>query len=316
MGLLSWGAGLLKRKNHATTGAQISHELRCRGLPEERIYGLGRGRERGGTEEFHDRRSISPIMSVFMYTPLLPVGTDTTEYDHVSSDYVTTLELDGRTFLKVQPEGLTLLAKRAFATVSYLLRAVHLQQLRAILDDPDASHNDQFVALEMLKNAVVAADRILPMCQDTGTAIISATRGEQVLTGGNDAEWLSKGIYETYQSGNLRYSQLAPLTMFQEQNTKTNLPAQVDIYAGKGAEYRFTFIQKGGGSANKTFLYQKTKAILNPDSLRAFIKEAIGELVHPHGPCPDPDVLNTSARRVLNVLCADQKHITHVPNAN
>ena len=214
-------------------------------------------------------------MTEFDYHPMLPVGPDQTEYRQISTDFVTSLELDGRPFIKVDPAGLRLLARQAFEDVSHLLRASHLAQLRAILEDPEASRNDRFVALEMLKNAVISADRVLPMCQDTGTAIVSAVRGEQVLTGGADARALSEGIFDTYQSSNLRFSQLAPLSMFEETNTKTNLPAQIDIYAGKGAEYHFTFIQKGGGSANKTFLYQKTKAVLNEQGMRDFLREAI-----------------------------------------
>ena len=214
-------------------------------------------------------------MSSFRYSPLLPVEKDTTDYELVTTEHVSTYEMDGETFIKVAPEGLQLLAERAFKDISHLLRPAHLAQLRAILDDPEATKNDQFVALEMLKNAVVASDGVLPMCQDTGTALISATRGGHVLTDGDDAKHLSQGVYNTYQSANLRYSQLAPLTMFDEQNTKNNLPAQIDIYAGKGAEYNLTFIQKGGGSANKSFLYQKTKAVLNEDSMMEFVKDAI-----------------------------------------
>ena len=214
-------------------------------------------------------------MSSFRYSPLLPVEKDTTDYELVTAEHVSTYEMDGETFIKVAPEGLQLLAERAFKDISHLLRPAHLAQLRAILDDPEATKNDQFVALEMLKNAVVASDGVLPMCQDTGTALISATRGGHVLTDGDDAKHLSQGVYNTYQSANLRYSQLAPLTMFDEQNTKNNLPAQIDIYAGKGAEYNLTFIQKGGGSANKSFLYQKTKAVLNEDSMMEFVKDAI-----------------------------------------
>lgn len=214
-------------------------------------------------------------MTEFDYHPMLPVGPDKTEYRQISSDFVTSFDLDGRPFIKVDPAGLRLLARQAFEDVSHLLRASHLAQLRGILEDPEASRNDRFVALEMLKNAVISADRVLPMCQDTGTAIVSAVRGEQVLTGGADAKFLSEGIFDTYQSSNLRFSQLAALSMFEETNTKTNLPAQIDIYAGKGAEYHFTFIQKGGGSANKTFLYQKTKAVLNEQGMRDFLREAI-----------------------------------------
>ena len=214
-------------------------------------------------------------MADFAYSPLLPLSGDTTEYRKISSEFVSEINIDGRMFLKVEPAGLELLAQTAFEDVSHLLRPSHLAQVRAILDDEEATQNDRFVALEMLKNAVISSDRVLPMCQDTGTALVTATRGEQVLTGGEDAKHLSKGIYNTYQTSNLRYSQLAPLSMFEEKNTATNLPAQIDIYAGKGAEYNLTFIQKGGGSANKSFLYQKTKAVLNEAALKTFLKEAI-----------------------------------------
>ena len=200
-------------------------------------------------------------MSEFTYSPLLPVGKDDTPYRCISTDYVKSTEISGRTFIEVDPAGLTFLAEQAMADVSHLLRPGHLAQLRAILDDPEATQNDRFVALEMLKNAVISAERVLPMCQDTGTALINGERGECILTGGTDGEALSRGIYNTYQSHNLRFSQLAPLSMFEEKNTANNLPAQIDISAGAGDEYKFTFIQKGGGSANKTFLYQKTKSV-------------------------------------------------------
>jgi fumarate hydratase class I len=221
----------------------------------------------------------------FSYTPMFPETTsentqcsENTQWEKITSDFVKLVKLDGETFLKIDPKGLTVLAETAFKNISHLLRHSHLKQLRVILDDPEATRNDRFIALEMLKNAVISAEGILPMCQDTGTAIISATKGERVLTGGGDAEALSLGVYNTYQSSNLRYSQLAPLSMFEEVNTNTNLPAQIDIYAGKGMEYYLTFIQKGGGSANKSFLYQKTKALLNPESLREFIDDAIRSL--------------------------------------
>ena len=217
-------------------------------------------------------------MSDFAYSPMFPQAPDATAYELVTDQHVETVELGGETFLKVDAEGLRLLAQRAFTDISHLLRSGHLAQLRAILDDPEATRNDRFVALEMLKNAVVAADGLLPMCQDTGTAIISGTRGDRVLVSGDDGEALSRGVYDTYQQSNLRYSQLAATSMFSEVNTATNLPAQIDLYAGKGMEYKFAFIQKGGGSANKTFLHQKTKAVLNPDGLRDFIRSAILDL--------------------------------------
>ena len=217
-------------------------------------------------------------MTDFAYSPMFPQAADDTAYELVSTEHVEMVELGGEEFLKVDPEALRLLAQRAFTDISHLLRSSHLAQLRAILDDPEATQNDRFVALEMLKNAVVAADGLLPMCQDTGTAIISATRGDRVLVTGDDGEALSRGVYDTYQQSNLRYSQLAATSMFDEVNTATNLPAQIDLYAGKGTEYKFAFIQKGGGSANKTFLHQKTKAVLNPEGLRDFIKSAVLDL--------------------------------------
>ena len=217
-------------------------------------------------------------MTDFAYSPMFPLAADDTEYELVSNEHVTLAELDGETFLKIDPEALRLLAARAFTDISHLLRSSHLAQLRAILDDPEATRNDRFVALEMLKNAVVAADGLLPMCQDTGTAIISGYRGDHVLVGGDEGEALSRGVFDTYQSNNLRYSQLTATSMFEEVNTATNLPAQIELYASKGLEYKFAFIQKGGGSANKTFLHQKTKAVLNPEGLREFIRSAILDL--------------------------------------
>ena len=217
-------------------------------------------------------------MTDFAYSPMFPLAADDTEYELVSNEHVTLTELDGETFLKIDPEALRLLAARAFTDISHLLRSSHLAQLRAILDDPEATRNDRFVALEMLKNAVVAADGLLPMCQDTGTAIISGYRGDHVLVGGDEGEALSRGVFDTYQNNNLRYSQLTATSMFEEVNTATNLPAQIELYASKGLEYKFAFIQKGGGSANKTFLHQKTKAVLNPEGLREFIRSAILDL--------------------------------------
>ena len=214
-------------------------------------------------------------MSEFQYQPLFELGPDETEYRQLTSEYVSTQSFDGREVLVVEPEALALMAREAVDDVSHLLRSSHLAQLSKILDDPEASDNDRFVALELLKNANIAAGRVLPGCQDTGTAIVMAHKGQHVFTSGDDAETLSRGIFEAYQNRNLRYSQLAPLDMYQEQNTKTNLPAQIEIYAKPGAEYRFLFVTKGGGSANKSFLYQQTKALLNPESLMAFVDEKI-----------------------------------------
>ncbi len=217
-------------------------------------------------------------MADFAYSPMFPKTADTTEYELISSSHVRLVEMDGETFLRVDPEALTLLAERAFADISHLLRSSHLGQLANILKDPEATKNDRFVALEMLKNAVISAEGLLPMCQDTGTALVTGYRGDHVLVDGDDGEALSLGIYNTYQNCNLRYSQLSAQTMFDESNTSTNLPAQIEINAIKGLEYKFAFIQKGGGSANKAFLHQKTKAVLNPESLRGFIRTAILDL--------------------------------------
>ena len=217
-------------------------------------------------------------MTDFSYAPMFPLPQPSCNWECISTDHVTTITIEGERFLKIAPEGLTLLAEHAFRDISHLLRPGHLAQLRAILDDTEASSNDRFVALEMLKNAVVSADMVLPMCQDTGTAIISGKRGGRVLTDGTDAEALSRGVFNTYQNSNLRFSQLAPLTMFEETNTATNLPAQIDLYAAAGDEYHFTFIQKGGGSANKSFLFQQTKALLNPQGLRTFLDGALKSL--------------------------------------
>ncbi len=214
-------------------------------------------------------------MSEFNFQEMFELGPDSTEYRKLTSDYVTTLEFEGREVLKVEPEALTLIAAEAMDDVAHLLRSSHLAQLRKTFDDSEASENDRFVALELLRNANIAAGRVLPGCQDTGTAIAIGHKGENVFTFCNDAEALSHGIYDTYAERNLRYSQLAPLDMYSEKNTGTNLPAQIEIYATPGDEYHFLFLAKGGGSANKTFLYQETKALLNPESLLGFIAEKI-----------------------------------------
>jgi len=198
-----------------------------------------------------------------------------TKWRKLTSDYVSTVDVAGKSFLKVEPEALTLLSETAMHDIAHLLRSSHLQQLRKILDDADASVNDRFVALELLKNATIAAGRTLPGCQDTGTGIILGKRGNHVLVDGEDEEHLSRGVYNTYTKTNLRYSQVAPVDFFTEKNTGTNLPAQVELYATKGDEYKFLFMAKGGGSANKTFLFQQTKAVLNPKSFKEFIKEKI-----------------------------------------
>lgn len=212
-------------------------------------------------------------MPDFHYQPLFERGPDTTRYRKLTSDGVSTVSVDGRELLKVDPEALRLLAQTAFDDISHLLRPAHLQQLRSILDDPESSENDRFVALELLRNANIAAGRVLPGCQDTGTAIVMGHKGENVVTGADDGVALSQGIYDAYDQRNLRYSQMAPLDMFTEKNTGSNLPAQIEIYAEPGDEYELLFIAKGGGSANKSFLYQQTKALLNPASLLAFAEE-------------------------------------------
>jgi fumarate hydratase class I len=208
----------------------------------------------------------------FNYQPLFEFGPDETPYRKLSTDGVEIITVNGQDFLQIQPGVLRLLARQAFDDVAHLLRPSHLAQLKRILDDQESSPNDKFVALELLRNANIAAGRVLPGCQDTGTAIVMAHKGERVLTGGNDGEALSQGIFDAYAERNLRYSQLAPLDMYTEKNTGSNLPAQIEIYADDGDEYELLFIAKGGGSANKTFLYQETKAVLNPSSLLAFVE--------------------------------------------
>ncbi|WP_445516576.1 fumarate hydratase [Streptomyces sp. NEAU-174] len=217
-------------------------------------------------------------MPEFAYSDLLPLGEDTTPYRLVTSEGVSTFEADGRTFLKVEPEALRTLAAEAMHDISHYLRPAHLAQLRRILDDPEASANDRFVALDLLKNANIAAAGVLPMCQDTGTAIVMGKRGQNVLTQGRDEEALSRGVYDAYTKLNLRYSQMAPLTMWEEKNTGSNLPAQIELYATDGGAYKFLFMAKGGGSANKSFLYQETKAVLNEASMMKFLEQKIRSL--------------------------------------
>src|SRR3954471_12054149 len=217
-------------------------------------------------------------MPEFAYTDLLPVGPDDTPYRLLTADGVSTVEAAGRTFLQIEPSALTLLARTAMRDIAHLLRPAHLTQLRRILDDPEASDNDRFVALDLLKNANIAAGGVLPMCQDTGTAIVMGKRGMGVLTDGRDEEHLSRGIYDAYTSLNLRYSQMAPLTMWDEKNTGNNLPAQIELYASSKDYYEFLFMAKGGGSANKSYLYQETKAVLNPASMVAFLDEKLRSL--------------------------------------
>jgi fumarate hydratase class I len=214
----------------------------------------------------------------FSFTELLPTGVDETTYRRLTSDGVTNHDSFGRKFLDVEPQLLTLLTSAAMHDIAHLLRPAHLRQLRSILDDPEASPNDRYVARDLLKNACIAAGGVLPMCQDTGTAIVMGKRGQQVLTDGRDEEHIARGVYDAYTTLNLRYSQLAPLTMWEERNTGSNLPAQIELYATGGGEYKFLFMAKGGGSANKSFLYQETKAVLNPARMLSFLEEKIRSL--------------------------------------
>jgi len=221
-------------------------------------------------------------MADFDYADMLPLGPDTTPYRLVTTEGIRTVEAAGRTFLAVEPEVLRLLTFDAIRDIQHLLRPGHLRQLRAIIDDPEASPNDRFVALDLLKNANVSAGGVLPMCQDTGTAIVMGKRGQHVLTEGPDEAPITRGIFDAYQQLNLRYSQMAPLSMWEERNTGNNLPAQVEIYAdtkpGHELEYELLYIAKGGGSANKSFLYQETKALLNPKSFREFLDTRLRSL--------------------------------------
>jgi len=218
-------------------------------------------------------------MPDFEYTDLLPLGPDETPYRLLTTEGVSTVEAAGRTFLQVEPEALRLLTATAIRDIQHLLRPGHLQQLRNILDDPEASPNDRFVALDLLKNANIAAGGVLPMCQDTGTAIVMGKRGQQVLTPGDDERAISQGVYDAFTTLNLRYSQMAPLTMWDEKNTGTNLPAQIELYSdtapGHETSYKFLFMAKGGGSANKSLLFQETKAVLNPAAMRKFLDEKL-----------------------------------------
>lgn len=220
------------------------------------------------------RRSLS-----YQYTPLFDSNifqSDHLEYKKLMGpEAVETIDVNGSQYLSVKGEALQKLSRQAFEDIAHLLRPAHLTQLRSILDDPEASKNDHFVAMELLKNANIASGRVLPGCQDTGTAIVLGKRGHKVLTDGSDEAWLAQGAHDAYKELNLRYSQVAPLDMFAEKNTGNNMPAQIDLYASNGDAYKFMFIAKGGGSANKTFLYQQTKAVLNPGSLETFLQEKI-----------------------------------------
>ena len=240
----------------------------------------------------------------FHYQEPLPLGPDATEYRLLSKEGVGTAQFEGREILKVEPEVLAFLAQQAFRDSAFCLRTSHVKQLAAILDDPEASANDRYVALTLLKNAEISAEGILPMCQDTGTAAIIGKKGQGVWTGADDAEWLSRGVYECYTKENLRYSQTAPQDMWNETNTETNLPAQIDIYATNGSDYEFLFVAKGGGSANKMFLYQETKALLNPRSFEKFVEAKLPSLGT--AACPPYHLVfvigGTSAETCMKVL--------------
>ena len=261
-------------------------------------------------------------MADFAYSPLLPLGEDTTEYRLLTTEGVHVMRAGGEDFLRVDGSALRTLSYHAIRDIQHLLRPGHLQQLANILDDPEASPNDRFVATDLLKNANIAAGGVLPMCQDTGTAIVMGKRGSRVLTDGPDEQDISQGIYDAYQKLNLRYSQMAPLTMWDEQNTATNLPAQIDLYAdtkpGHEAQYEFLYIAKGGGSANKSFLYQETKALLNPESMRRFLDEKL-RLIGTSA-CPPYHLAvvigGTSAEDVLKVAkLASTRYLDSLPTA-
>ncbi len=254
----------------------------------------------------------------FQYQKLFELGADDTEYRLLTKEFVSTDTFNGNEILKVEPEGLTFLVKQAMHDLSFMLRPKHLEQVAAILEDPEASENDRHVALTMLRNAEVAAQGVLPFCQDTGTAIVMAKKGQRVWTGADDEAAIAKGVYEVYTSDNLRYSQVAPLSMYEEKNTRTNLPAQIDIYSNGGDEYSFLCLAKGGGSANKTFLYQETKALLNPESLESFMLEKMTSLGT--AGCPPYHLVfvvgGTSAEACLKtVKVASTKDLDHLPTS-
>lgn len=254
----------------------------------------------------------------FRYQEPFPMGKDKTEFYLLTKDHVSVTQFEGNEILKIEAEGLTKMANTAMRDLSFLLRPAHQEQVASILSDPDASENDKFVALTLLRNAEVSAKGILPFCQDTGTAIIMGKKGQQVFTAGCDEEALSLGVYKTYTEENLRYSQNAPLDMYKEVNTGSNLPAQIDIYATQGQEYKFLLMAKGGGSANKTYLYQETKALLNPDSLVRFMVEKMKSLGT--AACPPYHIAfvigGTSAEACLKtVKLASTKYYDNLPTA-
>ncbi len=252
----------------------------------------------------------------FKFQKTFPLGKDETSYYLLTKDYVSVAQFEGKPILKVDPEGLVMLAKTAMHDCSFMLRTEHIKQMAEILEDPAASKNDKFISLVMLRNAEISAKGILPFCQDTGTATIIAKKGQQVWTGGDDEEALSHGVYKTYTGDNLRYSQTIPLDMYKEKNSGTNLPAQIDIYSTKGEEYEFLFIAKGGGSANKTMLFQETKALLNPESLEKYLVEKLKILGT--AACPPYHVAfvigGTSAEACIKtVKLASAKYLDNLP---
>ncbi|MDC3072102.1 fumarate hydratase [bacterium] len=257
-------------------------------------------------------------MSEFIYSPIFPLSIDKTEYIKISDSYVKTFKINNQEILTIDPKALTLLSQRAFKDVSHLLRKSHLKQLRDILEDEEASSNDKFVALTMLKNANISASGVLPMCQDTGTAIIMGYKGEKVFTNSDDNEFLSLGVYKTYKENNLRFSQLAPVSMFEEKNTANNLPAEINIFASEGQEYKFAFVQKGGGSANKSFLFQETPATLNPENLKKFLYNKIISLGTAACPPYHLSVVigGTSAEfNLKTVKLGSMRYLDNLPNA-
>ncbi|AOR64045.1 class I fumarate hydratase FumA [Pectobacterium wasabiae] len=252
----------------------------------------------------------------FYYQDPFPLSKDDTEYRLLSSDFVSVAKFEGQDILKIEPAALTLLAQQAFHDASFMLRPAHQQQVADILHDPEASENDKYVALQFLRNSEISAKGILPTCQDTGTAIIVGKKGQNVWTGGNDAEALSHGVYNTFIEDNLRYSQNAALDMYKEVNTGTNLPAQIDLYSTEGEDYKFLFVTKGGGSANKTYLYQETKALLTPGKLKSFLIEKMRSLGT--AACPPYHIAfvigGTSAETTLKtVKLASTKYYDELP---
>jgi fumarate hydratase, class I len=257
-------------------------------------------------------------MSAFQYQDMLPTAGDDTPYRLLTREHVSTFEAAGQRFLRVEPAALTLLTREAMRDIAHLLRPSHLQQLSSILTDPEASPNDRFVALDLLKNANIAAGGVLPMCQDTGTAIVMGKKGQLVFTGGGDEAAIARGVYDTYHTANLRYSQLAPLDTYREKNTGNNLPAQIELFATDGDAYKFLFMAKGGGSANKSYLYQETKALLNPDSLLKFVEQKLRGLGT--AACPPYHLAlvigGTSAEYALKVSkLASARYLDGLPSA-